>query len=78
MSEPIPNPTPPDPNANVLRARQKSSVYLAMTLLVLCAIAVIALPPGKMPLAFRVLFAAGNVLIAAVLWVVVRQKFDGK
>ena len=66
-----------DPAAR-LRARQKSSVYFAMTLLILCAIALVALPLHKIPFAFRALAAAGDLIIAAVLWLVVRQKLDGK
>ena len=70
--------TPPtDPRAAALRARQKASVYFAMTLLVLCAIALVALPLPKIPLAFRALAAAGDLVIAAVLWLVVKQKFSG-
>lgn len=69
---------PPDPRAAALRARQKSSVYFAMTLLVLCAVALVALPLPRIPFAFRALAAAGDLVIAAVLWLVVRQKFDGK
>ena len=75
---PIPDQPPPDPHAAALRARQKSSVYFAMTLLVVSAIALVALPLNKIPFAFRALAAAGDLVIAAVLWLVVRQKFNGK
>jgi membrane-anchored glycerophosphoryl diester phosphodiesterase (GDPDase) len=61
-----------------LRARQKTSVYFAITLLLLCAIALVTLPLNKVPFAFRAVAAAGDVVIAAVLWLVVRQKLDGK
>jgi len=44
---------------------------------VLCAIALVALPLPKIPLAFRALAAAGDLVIAAVLWLVVKQKFSG-
>ena len=69
---------PPDPQTAALRARQKASVYVAMALLVLCAIALVALPLNKVPFAFRAFAAAGDLIIAAVLWLVVRQKFQGK
>ena len=77
---PEPDSTPPDPLAHQLRARQRVSVYFAITLLLLCAIALVALPQKKFPFpfAFRVVAAAGDVIIAAVLWLVVRQKLDGK
>jgi hypothetical protein len=75
---PAPDATPPDPRTTALRARQKMSVYFAITLLILCAIALLALPLPKVPFAFRAVAAAGDIVIAAVLWLVVRQKFDGK
>jgi len=77
-SRSLPAERAPDPRTQLVRARQKVSVYFAMSLLLLCAIAVIALPLPKVPLAFRVLAAAGDLIVAAVLWLVVRQKFDGK
>ena len=76
MSEPAA--PPPDPSTAALRARQKSSVYFAMTLLIVSAIALLALPLEKIPFAFRALAAAGDLVIAAVLWLVVRQKFERK
>ena len=77
---PEPDSIPPDPLVRQLRARQKTSVYFAITLLLLCAVALVALPQKKFPFpfAFRVVAAAGDVVIAAVLWLVVRQKFEGK
>ena len=76
----MPEPTspPPDPRTAQLRARQKSSVYFAMAMLLLAAIALVALPLNRIPFAVRALGAATDVVIAAVLWLVVRQKFDGK
>ena len=75
---PEPAPPPPDPLTKALRARQKSSVYVEMTMLIFAAIALVALPLNKIPFAVRVLGAATDVVIALVLWLVVRQKFDGK
>ena len=78
----MPDSSPPSPDSDAraapLRARQKSSVYFAMALLILCAIALVGLPLHKIPFPFRALAAAGDLVIAAVLWLVVRQKFDGK
>ncbi len=71
--------TPPDdPRAKEIRARQKSTIYLAMTLLVLGAIAIVALPLEKIPFPVRLLTAAVDLVMAGFLWVLVRQKFDGK
>jgi hypothetical protein len=60
------------------RARQKLSVLLACSLLVLVAIALVALPLPRIPFAVRALMAAFDIVIAAVLWLVARQKFSGK
>ena len=75
---PEPEPTPPDPFKEQLRARQKTQLYFAMSLFLLYAIALVALPMNRIPLPFRLLGAAVNLVIAAVLWLVVRQKFDRK
>jgi hypothetical protein len=70
---------PPLPNADaLLRARQKKSVLLACSLLVLVATALLVLPLDKIPFPIRVLMAAFDFVIAAVLWLVARQKFSGK
>jgi uncharacterized membrane protein YkvA (DUF1232 family) len=61
-----------------LRARQKTSVLLACTLLVLVAVAVLVLPLNKIPFPIRVIMAATDFIVAAVLWLVARQKFSGK
>lgn len=79
MSEPASSlPPPDDPHRRELQARQKTSVYLAVSLLVLCALALVALPIPKIPFFLRALIAAGDLIIAAVLWLVVRQKLDGR
>jgi hypothetical protein len=49
-----------------------------MSLLLLGAIALVALPLTKVPFPVRALAAATDVVIAAVLWLVARQKFSGK
>jgi hypothetical protein len=68
----------PDPRAEQMRARQRTSVFFAITLLLLCAIALVALPIPKIPFFVRALIAAGDLIVAAVLWLVVRQKLDQK
>ena len=80
MPEPTPKHAPPspDPRTAALRARQKTSVYFAMAMLLLAAAALVALPLHKIPFAVRALGAATDIVIAAVLWLVVRQKFDRK
>lgn len=60
-----------------LRARQKKMLYLAITLLVACAVALVALPLHRVPLFARVLLAAFDLAIAAVLWVFGRQHLAG-
>lgn len=69
---------PPTDPARAQRARQKTSVLLACTLLLLSAVALLTLPLNKVPFPIRALVAAGDVVIAAVLWLVARQKFSGK
>jgi hypothetical protein len=71
-------PAEPDPRTEEARRKQKTSVYFAMSLLILCAIAVVALPLNRIPFFARALIAAGDLAVAAVLWLVVRQKLDGK
>lgn len=75
---PEPATPPPDARTVALRARQKTSVYFAMAFLILSAIALVALPLNKVPFAVRALASATDLVIAAVLWVVARQKFSGK
>jgi hypothetical protein len=60
------------------RARQKRSLLLACGLLALVGVAVLVLPIDQIPYPIRILIAAGDVIAAAVLWLVARQKFDGK
>jgi hypothetical protein len=72
----MPDETPaPSPRDAALRARQKSSVLLACTLLTLVAIALLVLPLDKLPRLMRVGLAALDFIVAATLWLVARQKF---
>lgn len=71
--------TPSPEELERLRARQKSSVLFACTLLVIVAVALLVLPlEDKIPRAARIFMAALDLVIAAVLWLVARQKFSGK
>ena len=72
------NPTAPEAPAERQRARQRASVYLAIALLLGGALALLVLPLEKIPLAARLFTAAGDIVIAAVLWLVVRQKFRAR
>ena len=76
----MPDETPPlDPQIAQQRARQKTSVLLACSMLVIVAIALLVLPmEGKIPKAARIFLAAFDLVVAAVLWLVARQKFSGK
>ncbi len=60
------------------RRRQKKLLTLAITLLVLCAAALLALPLDRVPFFARVYMALFDLIIAAVLFVVGRQKLSGK
>ncbi len=60
------------------RRRQKKLLTLAIVLLVLCAVALLALPLERVPFFARVYMALFDLIIAAVLLVVGRQKFSGK
>jgi dipeptide/tripeptide permease len=67
----------PDETAR-LRARQKTMLYLAIGLLTACAIALVALPLHRVPFFARMLLAAFDLVIAAVLWVFGRQHLAKK
>lgn len=64
-------PTEPD------LARQKLTIILAMVLLVVMAVLVLTVVP-KLPLAVKIFVAASNLVGAAVLALVLRQKFSSK
>ena len=61
---------PPSP---VSTNRQRTTVYLACGLLVSYAIILLAVSTPKLSLTARLAFAAGNLVAAAVLWLLARQ-----
>lgn len=65
---------PTDP----VRARQRKMLYLAISLLLLCALALVALPLHRVPLYARIYLAAFDAIIAGVLWVLGRQQLARK
>ena len=66
---------PPDLPAK-LRARQKTSVILACSLLVVVALALLVLPLNKIPLPMRIGMAVIDLIAASALWLIARQKFS--
>jgi hypothetical protein len=69
---------PVSPSVRDQRARQKTSVLLACTLLLLSAVALLMLPENRIPFPVRALVAAGDVVIVAVLLLISRKKFSDK
>ncbi len=69
---PIPPPSPESSDAPT--PRQRTTVYLACTLLVLCSIVLLLLPSTRLPLPGRIALASVNLIAVAVLLLVVRQK----
>jgi hypothetical protein len=63
------------PSSPAERAQQKRSLLLACALLALVGVAILVLPIDKIPYPVRVMIAAGDIIAAAVLWLVARQKF---
>lgn len=68
------NPPPEDRGANQ-RARQKSSVILACSLLFLVGFALLVLPLKKIPYPVRIGMAATDFVAGSALWLIARQKF---
>jgi len=54
--------------------RQRTTIYLACGLLVGCSIVLLLLPSPKIPMAGRVALASVNMIAAAILLLIVRQK----
>ncbi|PHX84765.1 MAG: hypothetical protein CK538_10290 [Opitutia bacterium] len=79
MSAPIePNSHPSKPAAPAEgyspTPRQCTTIYLACGLLVGCSIVLLLLPSPKIPMAGRVALASVNMIAAAILLLIVRQK----
>jgi hypothetical protein len=62
------------PPAFTPTARQRSTIYLTCTFLVLAAIMLLFVPSVKIPLPGRLTLAALNLIMAATLALIVRQK----
>ena len=69
---PTPPPTPPDAYAPT--PRQRKLIYLACTVLIVCALVLIFVANPKIPLPARLILAAINIIAAATLLLLVRQK----
>lgn len=70
-------PLPPtDPRAGDI-ARQKLILTIIIGAVVLGAVLVVAVAK-QLPLPIRLLIAGSDLVVAAVLWLVIRQKFSGK
>jgi hypothetical protein len=54
--------------------RQRTTIYLACALLVVCSFVLLLLPSPKIPMAGRVALASVNMIAAATLLLIVRQK----
>ena len=79
MSDPAaPNPSP-ESGSNTLStytptARQRTTIYLTCALLVVAALVLLFVPTDKLPLPGRLALAAVNLILAATLALIVRQK----
>jgi Na+/H+ antiporter NhaD/arsenite permease-like protein len=69
--------SPPPPPADAVKsastARQRATVYFGCALLVSYAVILLAVPTPKLSPPLRVGLAAGNLIAAAVLWLIARQ-----
>jgi hypothetical protein len=71
-----PDPSPPDRAARDL-ARQRTILKAMIGVLLLGGVAVLAFA-RQLPLPLRIFSAATDLVTAAVLWLVYRQKFSGR
>lgn len=71
-----PQSPPPSETSSVFTPtpRQRSTIYLTCALLVLSALVFIFVPTTKIPLPGRLALAAVNLILAATLALIVRQK----
>lgn len=82
MSVPVvePKPTPPNPlqapaaDAYAPTPRQRKLIYFACTVLIACALVLILVANPKIPLPARLILGAINIIAAATLLLLVRQK----
>ena len=71
-TDPTPPPAPTDAYAPT--PRQRKLIYLACTVLIVCALVLIFVANPKIPLPARLILAAINIIAAATLLLLVRQK----
>jgi hypothetical protein len=79
MSAPIEPNSPPSKPASPAEVysptpRQRTTIYLACGLLVVCSIVLLLVPSPKIPMAGRVALASVNMIATAILLLIVRQK----
>ena len=73
---PLPDLPPTDPRAGEI-ARQKMALTIALVAIGISAVmAVLFLRHYPLPL--RIFIVAGDLIVMATLWLVMRQKFSGK
>jgi len=73
---PTPDLPPTDPRAGEI-ARQRMILTIIIGAVVIGAVLVVAVA-RQLPLPIRLLIAGSDLVVAAVLWLVIRQKFSGK
>jgi len=75
MSAPAePDQPPSKSEAYAPTPRQRTTIYLACGLLVVCSIVLLLVPSPKIPMAGRIALASVNMIAAAILLLIVRQK----
>jgi hypothetical protein len=73
---PTPDLPPTDPRAGDI-ARQKMILTVVIGFIALAAL-IFVVAARQLPLPLRLLIAGSDLVVAAVLWLVIRQKFSGK
>jgi hypothetical protein len=75
MSAPVKSDQPPSKSeVYAPTPRQRTTIYLACGLLVVCSIVLLLVPSPKIPMAGRIVLASINLIAAAILLLIVRQK----
>jgi len=69
-----PTPPPAATDAYAPTPRQRKLIYLACTVLIVCALVLIFVATPKIPLPARLILAAINIIAAATLLLLVGQK----
>jgi hypothetical protein len=71
------SPNPPSPSASRNLARQRLALKIVIGFLVLSAL-LIATLATRLALPIRLFVAATDLIVSAVLWLLLRQKFRGE